>query len=107
MKNFLVLLLVSAFVVPAFARSITVTGYGREIQLCNAGPIGDSCIRQVKDRTEKSGIRDADLQCQLKQGQSLLYTAYCYSSCYPNYIPPDNAPTTVRCDATCTMQCEL
>jgi len=107
MKNFLMFVLVAAFALPAFARTTQVTGYGRETGYCSAGPIGDSCIRSVKERAERDGLRDADWRCQSSQGQSRHYTGNCNSSCFPNYIPPRNGPTSVRCTATCTMQCEI
>ena len=107
MRNFIMLALISIIALPAFARITYVTGNGQASEVCSAGPIGDSCIRDVKTRAENDGIRDADWNCQENQGQSQTYTAICNSSCFPNYIPPNNGPTTVRCNATCTMQCEL
>jgi hypothetical protein len=107
MKNLLIFALVSAFALPAFARTTYVTGNGQDSGVCSDGPIGTACINAVKGRAEQDGIRDADWRCQSQQGTSRRYTAQCHSSCYPNYIPPRNGPTTVRCNSTCTMQCEI
>lgn len=107
MKNLLMLLVVATFALPTFAGTIYITGHGQDSELCSAGPIAASCIRDVQDRAEKNGIQDADWLCQSNQGHSQLFTSNCNSSCFPTYIPPANGPTTVRCNATCIMQCEL
>jgi hypothetical protein len=107
MKKLLMLLIVTTFALPTFAGTTYITGHGQDSALCSAGPIAASCIRDVQARAEQAGVTDADLLCQSNQGQSQLYTGNCNSACTPTYIPPANGPTIVRCNAACTMQCEI
>ena len=106
MKNLLMILLLTVFTAPAFARTTTVNGYGRETGYCS-GVQGNSCIRYIQDRAEIDGGRDAEWRCRANGGQSRSYSTHCNTSCFPNYIRPDERSTPVRCSATCSMQCEI
>jgi hypothetical protein len=89
----------------AFARTIMVYGNGSETGHCTDTQ-GYFCISTLKDRAESTGKRQAEWSCQSNLGTPLIYTAYCSTFCSPNYIPPGQS-AWVRCDANCSMQCDV
>ncbi|WP_413291232.1 hypothetical protein [Bdellovibrio sp. HCB337] len=105
MKRLLVMTLLAGLTVSsAFARTTMITGRANEFGYCSYNQ-GRFCIDRIADRAERAAERDADWRCRSSGGKSSL-SPFCSSSCNPSFLPPGNQSTPVRCNASCTVQCE-
>lgn len=106
MKSLLILIFVTGFTHPSWGRTTYETGRGNEMGYCSYNQ-GYFCIDDIKRRAETNGKRDAEWSCQLQRGTPRSYSANCNTSCFPNYLSPNDQNTMVRCNSSCTMSCEI
>ena len=89
-----------------FAAIESVQGTGRSSGFCRDDGFATFCMNQLEDRAKQDAARDADLQCRIRQGTLLQYTASCYAICNPRFLPP-NQNTYVSCSANCRYNCDI
>jgi hypothetical protein len=103
MKALTVLILTSFLVVPAFAKTIWVTGTGSASGSCKGG---DSfCPRNLESRAKSTAESNARSTCYIKQGTPTGIPS-CSSHCSPGYISPGNM-AWVSCNANCRINCNV
>lgn len=106
MKLGMMILFVLSTAAFAEARTTYVNGRGMANGYCS-GSMGSMCISNIKSAAERDGGRDAQWNCQMARGNSLSYTLRCNTSCFPSFISPGDQNRPVRCNSSCSMQCEV
>lgn len=106
MKMLITFVLATGLASVSWARTTYETGRGQEFGYCSYSQ-GFFCLSNIKSRAESEAKRQADWECQMKQGTSRSYTANCNTTCFPNILSPGDQNVPVRCSSTCTVQCEI
>ncbi|MEK2690395.1 hypothetical protein [Bdellovibrio sp. GT3] len=103
MKALIGFVLMSFLVVPAFSKTIWVTGTGSASGSCKGG---DSfCVRNIEDRAERAAESNARSTCYIKQGTTYGIPS-CSTRCSPGYIAPGNT-AWVSCNSNCRLNCDV
>lgn len=106
MKSLMLLVLVTGISNAAMARTSYEVGYGNAVGYCS-GNMGQFCIDGVKRQAENDGNQRAEFNCQMKHGMAQTFAGRCSTSCFPSFIGPQDRNTPVRCNASCTLPCQI
>ncbi len=100
----MITLLMSTTAAFAAERSI-VYGSGSAYGMCN-GLNYNTCVLRIKRDAEYQAENDMRSSCSLRGGRLVSYPSCGFTSCNPNWMPPEQVDQMVSCRADCNAYCE-